>query len=247
MNPLIANADARETSPVVVALDFDNADAALKFASQLDPAECRLKVGKELFTSSGRHLVEALAARGFQVFLDMKFHDIPNTVAHACKAAAEAGVWMVNVHASGGRRMMEAAREALAGYSQRPLLIAVTVLTSMEASDLAEIGIAASPEQHVLRLATLTRDCGLDGVVCSAQEAAMLKQALGRDFKLVTPGIRLAEGGNDDQRRVMTPLAALEAGSDYLVIGRSITGSADPLATLRAINQDIQGYRIKQL
>ncbi|UTH74279.1 orotidine-5'-phosphate decarboxylase [Chromobacterium sp. IIBBL 290-4] len=246
MNPLIAAADARIDSPVLVALDFDNAAKALDFASQLDPSECRLKVGKELFTSSGRNLVETLSARGFQVFLDMKFHDIPNTVAHACKAAADAGVWMVNVHASGGRRMMEAAREALAGYSQRPLLIAVTVLTSMDASDLAEIGISVSPEEHVRRLATLTRDCGLDGVVCSAQEASMLKQALGQDFKLVTPGIRLAESGNDDQRRVMTPLAALQAGSDYLVIGRSITGSADPLATLRAINQDIQHYRNKQ-
>ena len=196
-----------------------------------------------MFTSSGRSLVESLAARGFQVFLDLKFHDIPNTVAHACKAAAEAGVWMVNVHASGGRRMMEAAREALAPYSQRPLLIAVTVLTSMEAADLAEIGIAASPQEHVLRLATLTRDCGLDGVVCSAQEAGELKAALGRDFKLVTPGIRLADSEADDQRRVMTPTTALAAGSDYLVIGRPITRAADPLAVLRAINQDIQHYQ----
>lgn len=244
MNPLIASADAREVSPVVVALDFADAAAALAFASKLDPAECRLKVGKELFTSSGRSLVESLAARGFQVFLDMKFHDIPNTVAQACKAAADSGVWMVNVHASGGRRMMEAAREALAGFSQRPLLIAVTVLTSMEASDLVEIGIDAAPEQHVLRLATLTRDCGLDGVVCSAQEAKLLKQALGQDFKLVTPGIRLADGANDDQRRVMTPLAALEAGADYLVVGRAITRAQDPLATLRAINQDI--FQAKQ-
>ncbi|SUX31831.1 Orotidine 5'-phosphate decarboxylase [Chromobacterium violaceum] len=153
---------------------------------------------------------------------------------------------MVNVHASGGRRMMEAAREALAGYSQRPLLIAVTVLTSMEASDLAEVGIAATPQEHVLRLATLTRDCGLDGVVCSAQEAAMLKQALGRDFKLVTPGIRLADSAGDDQRRVMTPTAALAAGSDYLVIGRPITRAADPLAALRAINQDISVFLGKQ-
>ncbi|OHX20966.1 orotidine-5'-phosphate decarboxylase [Chromobacterium sphagni] len=246
MNPLIAAAEARSPSPVVVALDFADAAGALAFASRLDPAECRLKVGKELFTSSGRDLVEALAARGFQVFLDMKFHDIPNTVAHACKAAAEAGVWMVNVHASGGRRMMEAAREALAGYSQRPLLIAVTVLTSMEAADLAEVGIAASPEQHVLRLATLARDCGLDGVVCSAQEAAMLKQTLGKDFKLVTPGIRLADSACDDQRRVMTPTAALAAGSDFLVIGRPITRAADPLATLRAINRDIAISQAKQ-
>ncbi|QOZ83605.1 MULTISPECIES: orotidine-5'-phosphate decarboxylase [Chromobacterium] len=243
MNPLIAADAARPTSPVVVALDFADADSALRFASRLDPSECRLKVGKELFTSSGRSLVESLVARGFQVFLDLKFHDIPNTVAHACKAAAEAGVWMVNVHASGGRRMMEAAREALAPYSQRPLLIAVTVLTSMEAVDLAEIGIAVSPQEHVLRLATLTRDCGLDGVVCSAQEAGELKAALGRDFKLVTPGIRLADSEADDQRRVMTPTTALAAGSDYLVIGRPITRAADPLAVLRAINQDIQHYQ----
>ncbi|WP_434634359.1 orotidine-5'-phosphate decarboxylase [Chromobacterium sp. CV08] len=246
MNPLIAQSESRTASPVVVALDFADADGALAFASRLDPAECRLKVGKELFTSSGRHLVESLAARGFQVFLDMKFHDIPNTVAQACKAAAESGVWMVNVHASGGRRMMEAAREALAAYSQRPLLIAVTVLTSMEASDLADVGIDVSPQQHVLRLATLTRDCGLDGVVCSAQEAVMLKRELGADFQLVTPGIRLVDGAVDDQRRVMTPLAALEAGSDYLVIGRAITGAADPLATLRAINQDIVRFRAGQ-
>ncbi|WP_374419932.1 orotidine-5'-phosphate decarboxylase, partial [Chromobacterium sp.] len=220
MNPLIAAGFARPASPVVVALDFADADSALNFASRLDPSECRLKVGKELFTSSGRSLVESLVARGFQVFLDLKFHDIPNTVAHACKAAAEAGVWMVNVHASGGRRMMEAAREALAPYSQRPLLIAVTVLTSMEAADLAEIGVTVSPQEHVLRLATLTRDCGLDGVVCSAQEAGELKAALGQDFKLVTPGIRLADSAADDQRRVMTPVTALAAGSDYLVIGR---------------------------
>ncbi|AUH50447.1 orotidine-5'-phosphate decarboxylase [Chromobacterium sp. ATCC 53434] len=246
MNPLIASGDAPVVSPVVVALDFADAAGALAFASRLDPSECRLKVGKELFTASGRSLVESLVARGFQVFLDMKFHDIPNTVAQACKAAAEAGVWMVNVHASGGRRMMEAAREALAGYSQRPLLIAVTVLTSMESSDLAEIGIDVSPQQHVLRLATLTRDCGLDGVVCSAQEAVMLKRELGGDFQLVTPGIRLVDGATDDQRRVMTPLAALEAGSDYLVIGRAITGAADPLATLRAINQDIVRFRAGQ-
>ncbi|MCD4487079.1 orotidine-5'-phosphate decarboxylase [Chromobacterium vaccinii] len=246
MNPLIAQSESRTISPVVVALDFADADSALAFASRLDPAECRLKVGKELFTSSGRHLIESLAARGFQVFLDMKFHDIPNTVAHACKAAAESGVWMVNVHASGGRRMMEAARDALAVYSQRPLLIAVTVLTSMEASDLAEVGIDVPPQQHVLRLATLTRDCGLDGVVCSAQEASMLKQALGGDFKLVTPGIRLVDSAGDDQRRVMTPTAALAAGSDYLVIGRPITRAADPLAALRAINQDISAFLGKQ-
>lgn len=243
MNPLIsAGHAANVASPVLVALDFPTAEAALAFAARLDPSACRLKVGKELFTAAGPKLVEQLAARGFQVFLDMKFHDIPNTVAHACKMAAELGVWMVNVHASGGRRMMSAAAEALAGYSQRPLLIGVTVLTSMEASDLAEIGITVSPQEQVLRLATLTRDSGLDGVVCSAQEASLLKAQLGSEFKLVTPGIRLADSAADDQRRVMTPVAALEAGADYLVIGRPITQSADPLATLAAINGDIQQY-----
>ncbi|RQO77223.1 orotidine-5'-phosphate decarboxylase [Aquitalea sp. FJL05] len=247
MNPLIAaGQDLQPASPVVVALDFADAPSALDFAARLDPQQCRLKVGKELFTSTGRGLVESLAARGFQVFLDLKFHDIPNTVAHACKAAAEAGVWMVNVHASGGRRMMEAAREGLAQYSQRPLLIAVTVLTSMEAADLAEIGISASPQEHVLRLATLTRDCGLDGVVCSAQEAPMLKAALGKAFQLVTPGIRLADSAADDQRRVMTPVAALEAGADYLVIGRPITRADVPLDVLRKINRDIALYRAEQ-
>ena len=247
MNPLIAaGQDLQPASPVVVALDFADAPSALDFAARLDPQQCRLKVGKELFTSTGRGLVESLAARGFQVFLDLKFHDIPNTVAHACKAAAEAGVWMVNVHASGGRRMMEAAREGLAQYSQRPLLIAVTVLTSMEAADLAEIGITASPQEHVLRLATLTRDCGLDGVVCSAQEAPMLKAALGKEFQLVTPGIRLADSAADDQRRVMTPVAALEAGADYLVIGRPITRADVPLDVLHKINRDIALYRAEQ-
>jgi len=247
MNPLISSELALETrSPVIVALDFNDAHSALDFAARLDPAECRVKVGKELFTSSGRVLVESLVARGFQVFLDLKFHDIPNTVAQACKMAAESGVWMVNVHASGGRRMMVAAREALASYSQRPLLIAVTVLTSMEAVDLAEIGIDVAPELHVQRLAQLSKDCGLDGVVCSAQEATMLKAALGKLFKLVTPGIRMADSAADDQRRVMTPTAALAAGADYLVIGRPITRADQPLDVLRKINSEIDLYRVKQ-
>jgi orotidine-5'-phosphate decarboxylase len=247
MNPLLSAELALETrSPVIVALDFHDAHAALDFAARLDPSECRIKIGKELFTASGRDLVESLVLRGFQVFLDLKFHDIPNTVAQACKMAAESGVWMVNVHASGGRRMMTAAREALSGMSQRPLLIAVTVLTSMDASDLVEIGIEASPESHVARLATLTRDCGLDGVVCSAQEAAALKARFGTGFRLVTPGIRLTDSAADDQRRVMTPTAALAAGADYLVIGRPITRADQPLEVLRKINQDIELFRNKQ-
>lgn len=244
MNPLIsAGLLTQPASPVVVALDFADADSALAFAARLDPMQCRLKVGKELFTAAGPQLVERLAARGFQVFLDLKFHDIPNTVAQACRMAAEAGVWMVNVHASGGRRMMSAAREALEPLSHRPLLIAVTVLTSMEAADLAEVGITVPPQEQVLRLARLTREAGLDGVVCSAQEASMLKAEIGRDFKLVTPGIRLEDSVADDQRRVMTPVSALAAGADYLVIGRPITRASEPLAVLAKINQDIQLYR----
>jgi orotidine-5'-phosphate decarboxylase len=212
MNPLIAaGMDQEPASPVVVALDFADAPSALEFAARLDPQQCRLKVGKELFTASGRSLVESLAARGFQVFLDLKFHDIPNTVAQACKVAADAGVWMVNVHASGGRRMMDAAREGLAHYSQRPLLIAVTVLTSMEAADLVDIGITASPQEHVLRLATLTRLwAGWRGVLRTGSSDAQVRTGAG--FKLITPGIRLADSAADDQRRVMTPVAALQAG-----------------------------------
>ena len=198
----------------------------------------RLKVGKELFTSAGPQLVEKLVGRGFDVFLDLKFHDIPNTVAQACKAAAQLGVWMVNVHTLGGRRMMETTREVLDALPQRPLLIGVTVLTSMNEADLAEIGLPA-PAIQVERLARLAKASGLDGVVCSAQESALLKVACGKDFKLVTPGIRPASASLDDQNRVMTPEAAMAAGSDYLVIGRPITQSTDPVATLRAINASI--------
>lgn len=225
---------------VVVALDYPDAAGALGFADRVSPQLCRLKVGKELFTAEGPRLVEQLVDRGFDVFLDLKFHDIPNTVAQACKVAAGLGVWMVNVHASGGRKMMETTHEALAALPQRPLLIAVTVLTSMDAAQLAELGLPA-PATQVERLARLTRDCGLDGVVCSAQEAAMLKAACGADFKLVTPGIRPSDASLDDQQRVMTPQAAVAAGSDYLVIGRPITRSADPVATLTQINQQIAG------
>lgn len=224
---------------VIVALDYPAAAPALEFASRVDPSLCRLKVGKELFVSAGPQLVEKLAGQGFDVFLDMKFHDIPNTVAQACKAAAQLGVWMVNVHASGGRKMMSAAREALESLPQRPLLIGVTVLTSMGAEDLAEIGLAVEPAVQVERLARLAKDSGLDGVVCSAQESSLLKAACGKEFKLITPGIRPAQASLDDQNRVMTPQAAIAAGSDYLVIGRPITQSADPIATLQAINASI--------
>jgi orotidine-5'-phosphate decarboxylase len=228
------------STKIIVALDFPDAVSALALVERLDPALCRLKVGKELFTVAGPELVRVLVARGFEVFLDLKFHDIPNTVAAACRAAAGLGVWMMNVHASGGRRMMTAAQEALAGLPQRPLLIAVTVLTSMSAEDLGEIGMFDAPADQVLRLARLTQACRLDGVVCSAQEASMLRAELGADFRLVTPGIRPAGAEVGDQRRVMTPAEALQAGATDLVIGRPITAAPDPLAALKQIQSEIQ-------
>ena len=224
---------------IIVALDYPDAGAARAMAARLDPALCRVKVGKELFTAAGPALVETLVARGYCVFLDLKFHDIPNTVAGACKAAAQLGVWMLNVHASGGRAMMQAAREALADGARRPKLIAVTVLTSMAQSDLADIGMQGRPDEAALRLARLAQGAGFDGVVCSAQEARALRAACGAAFNLVTPGIRPADGTQDDQKRVMTPRAAIEAGADYLVIGRPITQAADPVAMLRRIQQEI--------
>ena len=226
-------------SPVIVALDFDNQQAALSLADQLDPSQCRLKVGKELFTAAGPALVKALVARDFDVFLDLKFHDIPNTVAKAVKASADLGVWMANVHASGGSRMMSAAKQALDEQGSEMQLIAVTVLTSMDDTDLLETGVQRSPSEQVLHLAQLTQNCGLHGVVCSAQEASSLKSALGAEFKLVTPGIRLADSAADDQRRIVTPQKAMQLGSDYLVIGRPITQSANPLQTLIEINNSL--------
>ena len=227
-------------SPVVVALDYANRDSALAFVDRIDPRDCRLKVGKEMFTLFGPQFVRELQQRGFDIFLDLKFHDIPNTAAHAVKAAADLGVWMVNVHASGGARMMTAAKEALLPFgADAPLLIAVTVLTSMEASDLQDIGINATPAEHAERLARLTQQCGLDGVVCSAQEAVRFKSELGQAFKLVTPGIRPQGSDAGDQRRIMTPEQALQAGVDYMVIGRPVTQSADPAQTLKAINASL--------
>lgn len=225
---------------IIVALDFPEAASALALAQRLDPALCRVKVGKELFTVAGPELVRTLVACGFEVFLDLKFHDIPNTVAAACRAAAGLGVWMVNVHASGGRRMMDAARAALVDLPQRPLLIAVTVLTSMSAEDLGEVGVNDAPAAQVLRLARLAQSCGLDGVVCSAQEATLLRTELGEEFRLVTPGIRPAGAEAGDQRRVMTPAQALHAGATDLVIGRPITAASDPLAVLKQIQTEIK-------
>jgi len=224
---------------IIIALDYPEAAPALALAERLQPELCRLKVGKELFTATGPGLIEQLQQRGFEIFLDLKFHDIPNTTAQACKAAAGLGVWMVNVHALGGRRMLEAAREALASSTQPPRLIAVTLLTSMAQEDLADIGIKATPAEMVRRLAMLAQDSGLDGVVCSAQEAALLRKQCGNEFCLVTPGIRPAQASLDDQSRVMTPLAALQAGASYLVIGRPITKAADPLQALLDISQEI--------
>lgn len=229
------------TNPVVVALDFEQKAAALDLVSQLDPTLCRLKVGKEMFTHFGPGFVTELQQRKFDVFLDLKFHDIPNTVAKAVRAAADLGVWMVNVHASGGSKMMQAAAQALADFgTDKPLLIAVTVLTSMEQTDLTELGISRSVAEQVSHLASLTKQAGLDGVVCSAQEAELLKQQCGKDFCLVTPGIRPAFAGSDDQKRVMTPSQALAVGVDYLVIGRPITKAANPLQALQAIYQEIR-------
>ena len=223
------------SSPIVVALDFPSEAQALALAERLNPQQCRLKVGKELFTRCGPKVVEGLHALGFEVFLDLKFHDIPNTTAMAVKAAAELGVWMVNVHCSGGLKMMQACREVLEQHNgNTPLLIGVTVLTSMEQSDLAGIGLDITPQQQVLRLAGLAEQAGLDGLVCSAQEAALLKKQWPAG-QLVTPGIRPAGSAQDDQKRILTPAQAMRAGSDYLVIGRPITQAADPAQALSDI------------
>ncbi len=224
---------------VIVALDYPDAASALQLVAGLTPDLCRLKVGKELFTRAGPQLVEELAGHGFDVFLDLKFHDIPNTVASACHAAADLGVWMVNVHALGGERMLLAAREGIERATQSPLLIAVTILTSMDANDLAAVGLSGSPQHNVLRLATLAQQSGLDGVVCSSRETGLLRNELGEEFKLVTPGIRPAGSQADDQRRVMTPADAIRAGSSYLVIGRPVTRADDPVSVLRTINSDL--------
>ncbi len=227
----------QNTDPkVLVALDFATAESALNFVSSIDPKKCRLKVGKELFAVAGPEFVKQLINQGFDVFLDLKYHDIPNTVAKAVQAAARMGVWMVNVHAMGGRKMMQAARAAIDECEHKPLLIAVTILTSSDEEDLAEIGLSGSPRDNVIRLAKLAQSSGMDGVVCSAQEAADLRAELGDDFCLVTPGIRPAGAAVNDQKRIMTPADAMLAGSSYLVIGRPITQAEQPIVVLDAIN-----------
>lgn len=228
------------TSKIIVALDYEKEAEALALVDQIDPSLCRLKVGKEMFTTLGINFVKQLHQRNFDVFLDLKYHDIPNTVARAVRSAADLGVWMVDLHASGGLRMMEEAKKILEPYRKdAPLLIAVTVLTSMEDLDLLQIGINASPMEQVLRLAHLTQRAGLDGVVCSPQEVEILRNTCGKEFKLVTPGIRPIGTDFGDQRRVMTPTAAIRAGSDYLVIGRPITQADNPAEVLRSINVSI--------
>ncbi|MGN1281321.1 MAG: orotidine-5'-phosphate decarboxylase [Succinivibrio sp.] len=224
---------------VIVALDYDNQESALKFVSSVTPDLCKLKVGNELFTTAGPQFVSKLVDKGFKVFLDLKFHDIPNTVAKACTAAAKMGVWLVNVHASGGPVMMKTAAEALSAFSDRPKLIAVTVLTSMDKAQLSSVGISQEPKSQVLQLAKLVKECGLDGVVSSAQEVSLIKQYMGVPFMCVTPGIRPEGSEIGDQKRIMTPVEAVRAGSDYLVIGRPITQSDDPVQTLSKINESI--------
>jgi len=224
---------------IIVALDFPTDQEALALAAQLDPKQCRLKVGKEMFTRYGPALVEQLQVRGFEIFLDLKFHDIPNTVAGACRSAAAMGVWMMNVHCLGGRKMMTEAANALAQSAQAPLLIGVTILTSMGEDDIGEVGIAGPIAQRVLSLAQLAQDAGLDGIVCSPLEITSVREALGVDFALVTPGIRPATSAADDQKRIMTPAQALTTGASYLVIGRPITQAKDPLQALADITAEI--------
>ena len=237
----LANIDTDK--PLIVALDFPDAVAALALADRLDPAQCRVKVGKELFTGAGPRIVRDLNTRGFAVFLDLKFHDIPNTVAGACRAAAELGCWMMNVHAAGGAAMLNAARTALGDAPDRPLLIAVTVLTSIDEATLRAVGVGGSIAEQVLRLAALSAAADLDGVVCSPLEITALRAARGADFKLITPGVRPAASDQDDQVRIATPTAAIAAGASYLVVGRPVTQAADPLVALAAINREIATAR----
>lgn len=243
MNPLIhdpIHPANNPHKPIIVALDFPDENQTQQFVRQLNPQTCRLKIGKELFTSCGRKLAENLIHQGFDLFLDLKYHDIPNTVAQACRIAADMGVWMVDVHTTGGRRMMQEAANAIAVYPNRPLLIGVTVLTSLEQSELDEIGWQMPIEQLVLHQARLAQSSGLDGVVCSAREAGLLRQHIGQDFVLVTPGIRFETSPSDDQRRTLTPEQAMAAGANYLVIGRPITRANNPAAVIEHINQNLQ-------
>ena len=224
---------------IIVPLDVPDAEAALALASRLDAKLCRVKVGKELFVAAGPAVVHKLQERGFEVFLDLKFHDIPNTVAGACRAAAKLGVWMMNVHASGGEGMLRAARESIEAVARPPILIAVTILTSLAGADLERVGLHDSLTENVERLSRLARACGLDGVVCSGEEAPLIRKAAGDDFILVTPGIRLKDDRKDDQARTVTPVEAVRLGANYLVIGRPITQAPDPAAMLASIRESL--------
>ncbi|MEO6696559.1 MAG: orotidine-5'-phosphate decarboxylase [Gammaproteobacteria bacterium] len=228
-------------SPIIVALDYADPAKALVLLGRLDPKQCRVKIGKELFCRGGPALVEETVKLGFDVFLDLKFHDIPNTVAQACSAAAELGVWMINVHALGGRKMMEAARAAINAKPKPPLLIAVTILTSLDADDLREIGLSGTPQENVMRLAALAKQAGMDGVVCSPWEASALRATHGKAFRLITPGVRPQGADKGDQKRIMTPREAIQNGADYLVIGRPITAAAEPSQVLRNIQDSLGG------
>ena len=225
--------------PIIVVLDYPSSDAALALVEQLDPKRCNVKVGKELFTRAGPDVVRALVDRGFRVFLDLKYHDIPNTVGAACAAATDLGVWMLNVHASGGPAMLQAARAAVGDAEDRPKIIAVTVLTSLDSNDLSAAGFAGDTATTASKLANLTEECGLDGVVCSPQEIAMMRAERSDNFLLVTPGIRPAGSAVGDQKRVMTPADALAAGASYLVIGRPITAAPDPMEAFAAIEASL--------
>ena len=225
--------------PIIVVLDYPSSDAALALVEQLDPKRCNVKVGKELFTRAGPGVVRALVDRGFRVFLDLKYHDIPNTVGAACAAATDLGVWMLNVHASGGPAMLQAARAAVGDAADRPKVIAVTVLTSLDSNDLSAAGFAGDTATTASKLANLTEECGLDGVVCSPQEIAMMRAERSDNFLLVTPGIRPAGSAVGDQKRVMTPADALAAGASYLVIGRPITAAPDPMEAFAAIEASL--------
>ena len=231
-------------SIIIVSLDYPEMNSALSLAKQLDAERCRVKVGKELFTRCGPAIIEKLARHGFEIFLDLKFHDIPNTVAGACKAAAELGVWMLNIHAVGGKKMIEAARNAIDSCYNQPLLICVTVLTSLTDTDLMETGVETNTQEQVMRLARLSQQAGADGVVCSANEVAHLRNEFKKDFCLVTPGIRPAGSSQDDQARIVTPKQAILAGSDYLVIGRPITQAKEPLQALEAIEKEINEAKL---
>lgn len=225
---------------LIVALDFPSVEMAYQLVKQLKPSLCRLKVGNILFTQAGPAFVEDLMKLGFEVFLDLKYHDIPQTVAGAVKAAAELGVWMVNVHIQGGQAMLEAASGALQSFNKRPLLMGVTILTSLQDEDLAPLGIQIPIEKLVPRMAEMAQQAGLDGVVCSSQEARILREQFDSSFVLVTPGIRLSRDEVGDQKRILTPIAAVQAGVSYLVIGRPITQAADPLKVLEKITSEIE-------